>query len=94
METGKKGKVTNLTFSKKVDLQNLVVLPPMEAEFSLEITQSLESGILEGSEGDLVWADELTPQDFIAFFAFFDLQRGQKSQHLTIQMGILGEDCL
>ena len=34
----KKGKVTNLTFSKRVDLQNLVVLPSMEAEFSLEIT--------------------------------------------------------
>ena len=79
METGKKGKVTNLTFSKKGGFtESCCVAPNGSRIFFRNYSQSLESGILEGSEWDLVWADELIPQDFIAF-AFSTYNEGKKA---------------
>ena len=67
----KKGKVTNLTFSKKGGFtESCCVAPNGSRIFFRNYSQSLESGILEGSEWDLVWADELCPHDFIASLRF------------------------
>lgn len=67
----KKGKVTNLTFSKKGGFtESCCVAPNGSRIFFRNYSQSLESGILEGSEWDMVWADELCPQDFIVSLRF------------------------
>ena len=75
----KKGKVTNLTFSKKGGFtESCCVAPNGSRIFFRNYSQSLESGILEGSEWDLVWADELIPQDFIASLRFRLTTRAKK----------------
>jgi hypothetical protein len=75
----KKGKVTNLTFSKKGGFtESCCVAPNGSRIFFRNYSQSLESGILEGSEWDLVWADELIPQDFIISLRFRLTTRAKK----------------
>jgi hypothetical protein len=75
----KKGKVTNLTFSKKGGFtESCCVAPNGSRIFFRNYSQSLESGILEGSEWDMVWADELIPQDFIASLRFRLTTRAKK----------------
>lgn len=67
----KKGKVTNLTFSKKGGFtESCCVAPNGSRIFFRNYSQSLESGILEGSEWDLVWGDELIPVDFVSSLRF------------------------
>lgn len=67
----KKGKVTNLTFSKKGGFtESCCVAPNGSRIFFRNYSQSLESGVLEGSEWDMVWADELCPLDFIHTLRF------------------------
>ena len=75
----KKGKVTNLTFSKKGGFtESCCVAPNGSRIFFRNYSQSLESGILEGSEWDLVWADELVPADFISSLRFRLTTRAKK----------------
>lgn len=75
----KKGKVTNLTFSKKGGFtESCCVAPNGSRIFFRNYSQSLESGILEGSEWDMVWADELIPADFLASLRFRLTTRAKK----------------
>lgn len=75
----KKGKVTNLTFSKKGGFtESCCVAPNGSRIFFRNYSQSLESGILEGSEWDMVWADELVPADFISSLRFRLTTRAKK----------------
>ena len=70
-KAAKKGKVTNLTFSKKGGFtESCCVAPNGSRIFFRNYSQSLESGILEGSEWDMVWADELCPHDFVQSLRF------------------------
>jgi len=75
----KKGKVTNMTFSKKGGFtESCCVAPNGSRIFFRNYSQSLESGILEGSEWDMVWADELIPADFVISLRFRLTTRSKK----------------
>ena len=67
----KKGKVTNMTFSKKGGFtESSMVAPNGSRIFFRNYSQNLDTGILEGSEWDLVWLDELCGIDHINALRF------------------------
>ena len=67
----KKGSVTNLTYSVKGGFtEGAAVAPNGSRIFFRNYSQNLEGGILEGSEWDFVWCDELVPIDFVQTLRF------------------------
>jgi hypothetical protein len=67
----KKGKVTNMTFSKKGGFtESCCVTPNGSRIFFRNYSQNLDTGILEGSEWDMVWLDELCGVDHISALRF------------------------
>lgn len=75
----KKGKVTNLTFSKKGGFtESCCVAPNGSRIFFRNYSQNLDSGILEGSEWDLVWLDELCGIDHVNALRFRLVTRARK----------------
>lgn len=75
----KKGKVTNLTFSKKGGFtESCCVAPNGSRIFFRNYSQNLDTGILEGSEWDLVWCDELVGVETINALRFRLTTRSRK----------------
>lgn len=70
-KAAKKGKVTNMTFSKKGGFtESCCVAPNGSRIFFRNYSQNLDSGILEGSEWDMVWLDELCGLDTVQALRF------------------------
>lgn len=75
----KKGKVTNLTFSKKGGFtESCCVAPNGSRIFFRNYSQNLDTGILEGSEWDMVWCDELVGVETINALRFRLVTRARK----------------
>lgn len=75
----KKGKVTNLTFSKKGGFtESCLVAPNGSRIFFRNYSQNLDTGILEGSEWDMVWGDELISIEHINSLRFRMTSRANK----------------
>lgn len=75
----KKGKVTNMTFSKKGGFtESCCVAPNGSRIFFRNYSQNLDSGILEGSEWDMVWLDELCSIDHVQSLRFRLVTRSKK----------------
>lgn len=75
----KKGKVTNMTFSKKGGFtESCLVAPNGSRVFFRNYSQNLDTGILEGSEWDLVWLDELCTIEHINSLRFRLTTRSSK----------------
>jgi hypothetical protein len=75
----KKGKVTNMTFSKKGGFtESCCVAPNGSRIFFRNYSQNLDSGILEGSEWDLCWLDELCGLDHVQSLRFRLVTRAKK----------------
>ena len=75
----KKGKVTNLTFSKKGGFtESCCVAPNGSRIFFRNYSQNLDTGILEGSEWDMVWLDELCGVDHINALRFRLVTRARR----------------
>jgi|TARA_R110002051_G_scaffold124469_2_gene197747 hypothetical protein len=70
-KSAKKGSVTNMTYSVKGGFtEGAAVAPNGSRIFFRNYSQNLEGGILEGSEWDFVWCDELVPELFIQSLRF------------------------
>ncbi len=75
----KKGKITNLTFSKKGGFtESCCVAPNGSRIFFRNYSQNLDTGILEGSEWDMVWLDELCGIDHINALRFRLVTRARR----------------
>ena len=75
----KKGKVTNLTFSKKGGFtESCCVAPNGSRIFFRNYSQNLDTGILEGSEWDMVWLDELCSVEHINALRFRLVTRARR----------------
>ena len=78
-KSAKKGKVTNLTFSKKGGFtESCCVAPNGSRIFFRNYSQNLDTGILEGSEWDMVWLDELCGVDHINALRFRLVTRARR----------------
>tara|TARA_B100000886_G_scaffold303110_1_gene233585 strand:- start:22462 stop:24090 length:1629 start_codon:yes stop_codon:yes gene_type:complete len=78
-KAAKKGKVTNMTFSKKGGFtESCCVAPNGSRIFFRNYSQNLDSGILEGSEWDLVWMDELCGLDHVQALRFRLVTRAKR----------------